>query len=81
MLGVSVFATNFVRQIFRPGKYLSCPDLLWGPSSLYSMSSVIKIKRPGREATVSPSSSVDVTDESYGSTIRTLYCCCKDEED
>jgi hypothetical protein len=34
MRGVSVFATNFVPKIFRPGKYLSCPDLLWCPSSL-----------------------------------------------
>ena len=33
MRGVSFFAENFVRKMFRRGKYLSCPDPLWGPSS------------------------------------------------
>jgi hypothetical protein len=32
------------------------------------MGIVIKIKRPGREATLSPSSSAEVKNESYGST-------------
>ena len=73
--GVSVFAINFVRKIFRPGKYLSRPDLLWGSPNLYSMGDVIKIKRPGRESTVFPASSADVKEESYGSTIRSLFCC------